>query len=38
MNFLEHPSLKIKLKEFLEFQDKSDTTELFTRNNYSVDT
>ena len=26
MNFLEHNCLKIKIKEFLEFQDKSDYT------------
>ena len=26
MNFLEHHCLKIKIKEFLEFQDKSDYT------------
>ena len=32
MNFLEHHSFRLKLKEFLEFQDKPETTEPYLRN------
>ena len=32
MQFLEHHSLKLKQKEFLEFQDKPESTEPFPRN------